>query len=81
LAAHRSLDGGAALPAFVSLLAAAGEDVQESLAGTLGRPQLRIGYWLPEAERWVDRAGDRLDVDVSQAGVTVVSYQRERLPR
>jgi signal transduction histidine kinase len=79
LAAHRPPDGGAALPTFMSLLAAAGGDVRANLADLLGRPQLRIAYWLPEAERWVDRAGSRLDLDVSRPGVTVVPYQGQRV--
>jgi len=46
---------------------------------SLGRPELVVPYWLPEAERWVDRAGERHVLDVSQRNVTVVSFRGERV--
>ena len=75
-ATHRPLDSGAALQKFVSLLAA-GEDVRTSFAAVLGRPGLRIAYWV-SGERWVSGDGERAAVDVSQPGVTVVMYRGER---
>ena len=77
-ATHRPLDSGAALQAFVSLLAAGVEDVRTSLATVLGRPGLRIAYWVA-GDRWVSGDGERRIVDVSQPGVTVVSYRGERV--
>jgi signal transduction histidine kinase len=77
-ATHRPLDSGAALLRFVSLLAARGADVRASLATVLGRPKLRIAYWL-SAEQWVSGNGERQVVDVSQPGVTVVAYRGRRV--
>jgi signal transduction histidine kinase/DNA-binding transcriptional ArsR family regulator len=56
------------------MLAAGGGDVRACLAEVLGRSELRIAYWLPDAERWVDRDGGRQEVDPSQPGVTLVSH-------
>jgi signal transduction histidine kinase len=78
-AVHRTLDRSAALETFVSLLAAGTDDVGRVLGDVLGRPDLRIAYWLPDAERWVDRDGARRLIDVSQPGVAVVSYRGERV--
>jgi hypothetical protein len=32
---------------------------------------------MAEDERWVDRSGDRVDVDLGQPGVTVISHRGE----
>jgi signal transduction histidine kinase len=77
-AAHCPLDRSAAVSTFVSLLATDPGDVRASIAAVLGRPDLRVAYWLPDAERWVDRDGVRRVVDLSHPGVTLVSHRGHR---
>ena len=78
-AVNRSLDDPSAIATFVSRLAADAGDVCGSLSAVLGRPDLRIAYWLPDAERWVDRNGQRQVVDVKQPGIAVVSHRGDRV--
>jgi hypothetical protein len=49
--------------------------VHSSLVAVLGRSDLAIAYWLPDAERWVDLEGRRQAVDLSERGVTPVTYR------
>jgi hypothetical protein len=44
----------------------------------LGRSDLAIAYWLPDAERRVDLEGRRQAVDLSERGVTPVTSGRRR---
>jgi signal transduction histidine kinase len=76
---QRPLDRSDALGRFVSLLDTGDGDVRAGLAAVLGRPDLRIAYWLPDAERWVDREGKRQVVELSQPGVRVISHRGQRV--
>jgi signal transduction histidine kinase len=76
---QRPLDRADALGDFVSLLQGGDGDVRAALAAVLGRPDLRIAYWLPDAERWVDREGERQVIDVSQPAVRVISHHGQRV--
>lgn len=74
-----ALDSSAALHTFLSLLAAGAGDVRASLAEVIGRPDLRIAYWLADAERWVNRDGDRQEIHTSQPSVKLVSHGGRRV--
>jgi signal transduction histidine kinase len=67
------------LATWLSVLEAGGGDAQAALSRALGRKDLTIAYWLPDAERWVDRAGGRVVVDEGEPGVTVISRRGQRV--
>jgi len=67
------------LVTMLSRLAAGTGDVRARLAAALGRPELTVAYWLPDAERWVDPVGERSELDEAGPGVTVVSYRGDRV--
>ena len=74
-----SYQSGRSLVTMLSRLAAGTGDVRARLAAALGRPELTVAYWLPDAERWVDPVGERSELDEAGPGVTVVSYRGERV--
>src|SRR4051812_11062532 len=76
---HRPPDRSAAVSAFVTLLASGAHDVRTSLSEVLGRPDVRIAYWLPDDQRWVDEDGRRCVIDASLPGVTVVCFRAKRV--
>jgi signal transduction histidine kinase len=78
-AEHLPVRDGTALGAFLSLLASGDGDARAALASVLGRPGLAVAYWLPDGERWVDRSGDRVAVDLEDPGVTVILHREERV--
>jgi signal transduction histidine kinase len=78
-AVPRSHDGSSLLGTFVSLLASDAGDVGAILARVLDRPDLRVAYWLPGGERWVDAEGERLAIDPAQPGVTEVMHRGGRI--
>src|SRR3954467_9054075 len=78
---HRPPYRSAAVSAFVTLLPSGAHDVRTSLSEVLGRPDLRIAYWLPDDQRWVDEDGRRCVIDASLPGVTVVCFRAKRWPR
>jgi signal transduction histidine kinase len=78
-AVHRPLDRSTAVSTFVALLATGTLDVRESLAAVLGRPDLRIAYWLPDAERWVNEDGRVEVLNESGPDVTVVTHRAQRV--
>jgi signal transduction histidine kinase len=51
------------------------------LAHALGDRSLTIGYWLPEADGYVDERGDRVELPAPGSGkaVTLVGYDGERI--
>ena len=69
--------GSGALAAFLSQLASSEADVQAALATVLGRPRVRVAYWIADDERWVDRSGARVTLDAADPGVTVVLHRGE----
>jgi hypothetical protein len=71
--------GSVTLASWLSQLEIGEGDVQASLSSVLGRADLTIAYWMPDAERWVDRAGGRVVVDEAEPGITVISRRGERV--
>ena len=53
-------------------------DLRDALAGALGDPTLRLAFWLPEQERYVDAAGAPMVVGAEQA-VTEIERDGRRI--
>jgi len=68
-----------ALDAFLSSLAEGEHDIAAGLAAVLGVATLRIAYWLPGSERWVDSAGAPQEIDGSRPEATIVSFRGQRV--
>jgi signal transduction histidine kinase len=78
-AVHHPPKRARALDAFLSSLADGEQDVAAGLAAVLGVPAVRIAYWLPGSERWVDTAGVPQEIDVSRSEATIVSFRGWRV--
>ena len=78
-AAQSAVTSGVTLAGYLSLLAAGEGDVQASISSLLGRVDLTIAYWLPDAESWVDREGGRVVLDQGDPAVTVISRRGQRV--
>jgi signal transduction histidine kinase len=53
--------------------------LQATLAATLGDPELRVGYWLPESRQYVDAEGRHVQLRPNPAQTTT-ALVRNRLP-
>jgi signal transduction histidine kinase len=51
--------------------------LQAALAQAVGDPELRIAYWLPDAEHYVDAIGRPVAEPVAEAGRTVTTLVRD----
>ena len=78
-AVHHPPKRARALDAFLSSLADGEQDVAAGLAAVLGVPAVRIAYWLPGSERWVDTAGVPQEIDISRSEATIVSFRGWRV--
>jgi signal transduction histidine kinase len=88
------LAGGLALAAFrmriqrravARTVASLGEapapgSLQSALAAALGDPALRIAYWLPGSERYVDASGKTVDEPAAAPGRAVTTLVRDDRP-
>jgi signal transduction histidine kinase len=54
--------------------------LRDALARALGDPTLRVGYWLPGAEIYVDAAGDQVELPEPGASRAVTRVERDRQP-
>lgn len=52
-------------------------ELRDALADAVGDPQLALTYWLPEDERWVDSAGERVPDPTRLGHVATTMVQRE----
>ena len=78
-AVHHPPKRARALDALLSSLAEGQHDVAVGLAAVLSVPSLRIAYWLPGSERWVDSAGVPQEIDVCGSEATIVSFRGQRV--
>ena len=69
----------AGLEPFLSLLAGGSQGAAGALGVVLGAEHLELAYWMPGAQRWVDQAGNPRAVDITQPGVILVDYRRNRV--
>jgi len=51
--------------------------LRDALARALGDPGLEVGYWVPEAEAYVDAAGRRIDTSAQRPGRRVTPVERD----
>jgi signal transduction histidine kinase len=52
-------------------------DVRDALARTLGDPSLALAYWMPEEGRYVDIAGQLVEIPTPGTGRTVTVVERD----
>jgi signal transduction histidine kinase len=54
--------------------------VRDAIARTLGDPSLRLGFWLPDGERYVDPDGQTLDLENGPTrAISVLEHDGQRL--
>jgi len=55
--------------------------LRDALASALGDPTLRVAYWVPEEDRFVDPAGQPIDLPDADSGQAVTVLERNGLPQ
>jgi signal transduction histidine kinase len=56
------------------------EGLRDALADALGDPSLSLAYWVPEQSRYVDAAGQPVDVTDTGGGLTFTPVEHEGRP-
>ncbi|HVM03142.1 MAG TPA: histidine kinase, partial [Acidimicrobiales bacterium] len=60
--------------------AAPGEALRQALARALGDPSVEVAYWVPEADGYVDRAGEPVELPAGAGRRVVTSIERAGRP-
>ena len=55
-------------------------DLRDALSRALGDPGLRVGYWIPASQAYVDGAGQPFDLSTDDAGRATTVVEREGEP-
>jgi 3',5'-cyclic AMP phosphodiesterase CpdA len=54
--------------------------LREALANALGDPSLKVAYWAPDQDRFVDAAGEPMELPEDGAGQAVTLLERDGVP-